>query len=194
MLHISFISKPIMCKFYFLNLISGMQRSEVSRDSVCSIVLRVHFEALEPLLLLTDIRRQRWPEHWCSHWHRKTLEFCIPLIFVNEKCIMSKDGRFHVIMNQRFADIFFLKGICDINSHILFLCHCKSKMLRRNLVQCFWNGSTSHNLSVYQWFSTCVLWFLWGRMTLSYGVAYEIPCVSNIYIMVDNSNKITFMK
>lgn len=43
----------------------------------------------------------------------------------------QRAGRFHVIMHQRFEDIFFLKGICDINSHILSLCCYKSKKLRR---------------------------------------------------------------
>lgn len=53
MLHISFISKPIMCKFYLLNPISESQRSqgwsETERTFVCYIVLRVCFEAFKTI-------------------------------------------------------------------------------------------------------------------------------------------------
>lgn len=132
MLQISFISKPIMCKFYFVSLISGTQRSQVSQDSVCCIVLRVHFEALKPLLLLTDIRRQRWPETQTFTVAWKDFPVLHPFNLC--KCKMyhvKRAGRFHVVMHQRFEDIFFLKGICDINSHILSLWCYKSKKLRR---------------------------------------------------------------
>lgn len=53
MLHISFISKPIMCKFYFLNPISESQRSrgwsEKERTFVGCMVLHVRFEAFKTI-------------------------------------------------------------------------------------------------------------------------------------------------
>jgi hypothetical protein len=44
-----------------------------------------------------------------------------------------------------------------------------------------------------QWFSSCGQRPFWGRMTLSWGF-HQISCISDIYIMIHNSSKITVMK
>jgi hypothetical protein len=45
-----------------------------------------------------------------------------------------------------------------------------------------------------QWFSTCGLKPLWGLKVLFTGVADQISCISDSYILIHNSNKITIMK
>lgn len=106
MLHISFISKPIMYRFYFLNPISESQRSQgwsaKERTFVCCIVLCVCFEASKPLLPFIIIRVcGGGPEHRHLHQGEKTLELWIPLIFVNAKCTLSGGLRFHIILHQK---------------------------------------------------------------------------------------------
>lgn len=49
-------------------------------------------------------------------------------------------------------------------------------------------------LSVSQWFSACGCDPFGDWMTLSQGVAYQIFCISDIYMTIHNSCKITVMK
>lgn len=145
MLHISFIVKPIMCTFYFLNPISEAQGSqgwsEKEGTFVCCVVLGVPLEAFRTMAFTHYYRN-------CGgglgHRHplqgEKTIELCILLIFVNAKCILSGDLRLHIIMHQKIRSYFFFsEGVSDSNSHILFLC-CQSNSLEEKYCHVFCQG------------------------------------------------------
>lgn len=111
MLHISFIAKPIMCTFYFLNPISEAQGSqgwsEKEGTFVCCFVLCVPFEAFKTMAFTHYHQRcGGGPEHRHPLQGEKTIELCILLIFVNAKCILSGDLRFHIIMHQKIRSYF----------------------------------------------------------------------------------------
>ena len=142
MLHISFISKPIMCKFYFLNPISESQRSqgwsEKERTFVSCIVLHVCFEAFKTIASThyhqrgVEVAQIRHP-----HQSGKTSVLHLPLIFVNAKCVLSR--RFKITYYSASKDLklfFFSEGVSDIKSCISFLC-CKSNNLEEKFCHVF---------------------------------------------------------
>lgn len=97
--------KPIMCIFYVWTLAVSLSEVKVGQrrgllHAVLYVVLALkHWKPLLLLIIITEV--WRWPrtQMFSSRW--KDLELCIPLIFVNAKCILSGDLRFHIIMHQK---------------------------------------------------------------------------------------------
>lgn len=75
--------------------------------------------------------------HRHPHQTGKNVELRLPLIFVNAKCILSRGLEIsHYYASKDLKCFFFSKGVCDINSCILFLC-CKSNNLEEKFCRVF---------------------------------------------------------
>lgn len=91
------------------------------------------------------------PEHRHPYQGEKTVELCIPLIFVNAKCILSEDLRFHITMHQKIRSYFSHKESM-LSTVVYCFCVANQAAWKKNL-PCFLKGQHK-------------LWLLWFNLTV----------------------------
>lgn len=148
MLPISFIAKPIMCTFYFLNPIREAQGSqgwsEKEGTFVCCFVLCVPFEAFTTMAFTHYQQRcGGGPGHRHALQGEKTTELCILLISVKAKCILSGDLRLHIIMHQKIRSYFSSQKESLIATVTYCFCVANQNSLEEKYCHVFGKGGTN---------------------------------------------------
>lgn len=148
MLPVSFITKPIMCTFCFLNPISDAQGSqgwsEKEGTFVCCFVLCVPFEAFNTMAFTHYHQRcGGGPEHRHPLQGEKTTELRILLISVNAKCILSGDLRFHIIMHQKIRSYFSSQKESLIATVTYCSCVANQTAYKKSIATFFCKGGTN---------------------------------------------------
>lgn len=145
-MRISFISKAIMCKFYFLNQSASLWEVHLGRRrGLLSAVMYLLF-ALEhskpslPLIILREV--WRWPRTGTSPSRGQTLKLCIPLIFANAKFVLSRGLKISYYCASKDLEFFFFsKGLSVWCQQLHISSVLQVQQLARKVLPCVWKGS-----------------------------------------------------